>query len=81
RVKLKCKENDKQRIMDELKNHLPHEAKASFTDGVRLEWGNSWILIRPSGTEPIIRLTGEGKTEQDLNSMMDYWESKIKEMI
>jgi phosphoglucosamine mutase len=81
RVKLQCKEKDKKRIMYELKKQTPPEVKASFIDGLRFEWGRSWILIRPSGTEPIIRLTGEGTTEQDLNSMMDYWEARVKELI
>jgi len=81
RVKLGCKEADKQRIMDELRKQTPPEVKASFIDGLRFEWGRSWILIRASGTEPTIRLTGEGQTEQDLNSMMDYWTARVKELI
>jgi phosphoglucosamine mutase len=81
RIKITCREEDKENIMEKLKQQAPPEAKVSFTDGLRFEWGNSWILIRPSGTEPIIRLTGEGRTEQDLNSMMDYWEARVKELI
>ncbi len=81
RVKLECKESNKHRIIDALRKQTPPEAKASFIDGLRFEWGRSWILIRASGTEPTIRLTGEGQTEQDLNSMMDYWTARVKELI
>ncbi len=31
-------------------------------DGIRAELSYGWFLIRPSGTEPIIRITAQGKT-------------------
>ena len=39
-------------------------------DGVRISFeDDSWVLIRPSGTEPYIRITAEGKTQEHLNSI------------
>jgi len=38
-------------------------------DGLRLGWADSWLHVRPSGTEPIVRLIAEAPTEdaaQDL---------------
>jgi phosphoglucosamine mutase len=35
----------------------------SNTDGLRLSFKDGWLLVRPSGTEPKIRLTAEAKTE------------------
>ena len=32
-------------------------------DGFRLEWKDSWSLVRPSGTEPLIRIIVESKSE------------------
>ncbi len=32
-------------------------------DGLRLAFNDGWLLIRPSGTEPKIRITAEAKTE------------------
>jgi phosphoglucosamine mutase len=34
----------------------------SKIDGIRLEFADGWLLVRPSGTEPKIRLTAEAKT-------------------
>lgn len=35
------------------------------TDGLRLAWPSrgSWLHVRPSGTEPVVRLIAEGRTE------------------
>lgn len=40
-------------------------------DGLRLASEDSWIHIRPSNTEPIIRVIAEARTQKDLNSLLD----------
>ena len=42
---------------DELE--LPVNAIVNRTDGLRLEMPDSWLLVRSSGTEPVIRVTAE----------------------
>jgi len=34
-------------------------------DGVRLDWPDRWVHVRPSNTEPIIRIIAEAPTEDD----------------
>ena len=38
-----------------------HEADADIStiDGYRLDYGDSWVLVRPSGTEPKVRIAAE----------------------
>jgi len=38
---------------------IPTDVIVNLTDGLRLEWPEAWILVRPSGTEPVIRVTTE----------------------
>ncbi|RJQ39096.1 MAG: phosphoglucosamine mutase, partial [Dehalococcoidia bacterium] len=33
------------------------------TDGLKLNFSDGWLLVRPSGTEPLIRITVEAKDE------------------
>lgn len=40
--------------------------KISELDGLRVDFPEWWVLIRPSNTEPILRLTIEAKTERAL---------------
>jgi phosphomannomutase len=35
------------------------EARVDRQDGLRLAWGDRWLHVRPSGTEPIVRLIAE----------------------
>ena len=36
------------------------DASANRLDGLRLDWQDSWLLVRGSNTEPIVRLIAEG---------------------
>jgi phosphoglucosamine mutase len=40
-----------------------HE-RATRVDGLRVDGPGGWVLVRPSGTEPIARITAEGGTPQ-----------------
>ncbi len=35
------------------------DAELTTIDGYRLDYGDAWVLVRPSGTEPKIRITAE----------------------
>lgn len=40
-------------------------------DGLWMDLGESWLHIRPSNTEPIIRMIGEAKSKGDLVKLME----------
>ena len=41
------------------------DAVADTQDGLRLSWRDRWVHIRPSGTEPIVRVIAEAPTEEE----------------
>ena len=48
----------------------------STLDGVKyILADNSWLLIRPSGTEPVLRVYAEGRSEEMVQSLLAYGES------
>jgi len=39
-------------------------ATLDTTDGWRLDYGDGWVLARPSGTEPVVRVYAEARTPE-----------------
>jgi phosphoglucosamine mutase len=52
----------------------------SKIDGIRLEFADGWLLVRPSGTEPKIRLTAEAKTAARAGHLYESGLKAIKEL-
>jgi alpha-D-glucose phosphate-specific phosphoglucomutase len=48
-------------------------ARVLTTDGVKyLLEDDSWLLIRPSGTEPVLRVYAEGRSSEMVKALVDY---------
>ena len=58
-----CK--DKTKAMFQIAEKLKEIGKINTIDGVRVDSEDGWILVRPSGTEPKIRVTVESKDNCD----------------
>lgn len=81
RIKLDCPDDKKESVMNKVKGQVPGDVEVSHIDGIRMTWPESWLLVRPSGTEPCIRITAEGKTDEALNGMIDYWQNVVEGII
>jgi phosphomannomutase len=46
------------------------EAEADERDGLRLSWPDRWLHVRPSGTEPIVRLIAEAPTPEAAEALV-----------
>ncbi len=58
------------RILDSVKEHFSgHEIDER--DGMRIEYGNGWVQIRKSNTEPIMRIYSEGPTTEEAENLAD----------
>ncbi|ATW90054.1 phosphoglucosamine mutase [Halohasta litchfieldiae] len=56
--------DDKQGVMDRVAEAVQAEFEhVDTTDGVRIETDDGWVLIRASGTQPLVRVTAEARTE------------------
>jgi phosphomannomutase len=45
-------------------------AEADTQDGLRLAWPDRWVHVRPSGTEPIVRVIAEAPTAADARELV-----------
>jgi len=51
-------------VYDALRAAFPGAA-ADTQDGLRLSWPDRWVHVRPSGTEPIVRVIAEAPTSRE----------------
>ena len=70
-------------IMERVEHRLMEMEPVSVStiDGLRLSFGDGWLLIRPSGTEPKIRLTAEARSQAKAQKLYDLGIEAIKECI
>jgi phosphomannomutase len=45
------------------------EAEVNRADGLRLDWQDRWIHVRPSNTEPIVRVIAEAPREEEATKL------------
>jgi len=49
----------------------------SLLDGLKIQFKDSWFHIRPSNTEPIIRLLAEAKTQRQAENLLSQFKKEI----
>ncbi len=57
-------------LYEKLKDRF-NDATVTTMDGLRLDWDDKWILVRPSNTEPIVRAIAEAGTMADAQALCD----------
>ncbi|NIL96221.1 MAG: phosphoglucosamine mutase [Planctomycetales bacterium] len=55
---------------DALQKHFA-DATVDRQDGLRLDWADKWLLIRPSNTEPLARIIAEAATAEEAKRLCD----------
>ena len=74
-----CSPEDAKKLIQALKEEFPN---SDTTDGIKiLKNPKNWVMIRPSGTESIIRIYGEAETQEKLDSLMLEYIQKCKSII
>ena len=47
------------------------DAELTTIDGYRLDYGDGWVLVRPSGTEPLVRLYAEAREDDRAEALLE----------
>ena len=64
---IKCDHENKSRVIELLKSKLDGEINS--TDGVRSDFGDSYVLIRPSRFDPVLKIYIESKDSNKLTEL------------
>ena len=81
-TRISCANNKK----EELKKSVIDNAAAfgsgaiNTLDGLRMDFGSSWILVRPSGTEPIFRIIAESSSAAETEILLEKASSVLQKL-
>jgi phosphomannomutase len=71
----------KSTIIHKLETEMPSQiggesvVNVSNLDGIKYIFADdSWLLIRPSGTEPVLRVYAEGRTQEMVTALLEFGE-------
>ncbi len=85
KTKIQCPSDKKIIIMDKVTKELPKElnnvSQIITVDGLGIILKDGWILIRPSGTEPVIRLTCEAATKALVERLLSETKALVEKTI
>ena len=77
--KIQCSSQDAKQIISSLKTEFP---ESDLSDGIKIIIDSkNWVMIRPSGTEPIIRIYAESESQEKLEALMIKFLQKVKSII
>ena len=78
--KVKCPDDKKQLVAEGIINDTT-EYEVDTTDGVKVITEEGWVIIRPSGTEPIYRCFSEAKTPEKAAELADWGMTLIEKYL
>ena len=77
--KIQCHPEKIKELISSLKDEFPN---SDVTDGIKITVDpKNWIMIRPSGTEPIVRVYVEAESQEKLDYLMSEYLKKVETII
>ena len=84
KIKLHCPNDKKDKVLSMIKERVKKESevkKVDETDGVKIYTEEGWVLVRPSGTEPIFRIFAESKDRDKAERLVEKYKELLEEMV
>ena len=78
-IRVDCEEEKKFQLVEKSKSRLAGKYKATDIDGVRVDFGDGWGLIRASNTQPVLVLRFEAPTEVRMKEIRGIVEGALRD--
>ncbi len=79
--KVACPNELKASLLARVASLAPTDAECETLDGVKVRYTDGWVLLRPSGTEPIFRVFAEAKTESRARTLIENGLSLVEDAL
>ncbi|WP_265109463.1 phosphoglucomutase/phosphomannomutase family protein [Halosolutus halophilus] len=88
KISVDCPDDRKERVLADLEDEIPEAVAGTDVEDVNTADGfkllladGSWVLIRPSGTEPVLRVYAEATDEERVRRLLDAGEELVEPLI
>jgi len=77
--KVLCSPDKVSKLISALEEEFP---SSDTTDGIKITIDSkNWVMVRPSGTEPIVRIYAEAESQERLDTLMSEYLKKVRYII
>ncbi|MFP4082494.1 MAG: phosphoglucosamine mutase [Candidatus Aminicenantes bacterium] len=66
------------RVIRSLKKTYQGKERISLLDGLKIDFRDGWVHVRPSNTEPIIRVVAEAKSQNEVENLIKRFKTEIQ---
>ena len=80
-IRVDCPDEIKFQVVEKVKEELEKTYPIIDVDGVRVQFGDGWGLVRASNTQPVLVLRFEASTEKRLTEIKKWVEDKVQTAI
>jgi len=78
-IRVKCDDEKKFQLVEDVKNYFASKYEVIDVDGVRVLFPDGWGLLRASNTQPVIVLRFEAKTREALQRIREEFVGRLRE--
>ena len=65
-------------VLETLRRRHATAGRLTTTDGVKIDFPDSWVHLRKSNTEPIVRIIAEARTPEGARAMVERFQNEIR---
>jgi len=80
-IRVDCPDEIKFKVVEKVKEKLGKGLSVIDVDGVRVQFGDGWGLVRASNTQPVLVLRFEAVSEKRLQEIKKLVEGKVQEAV
>lgn len=80
KTKVNCPSKKKMEVLNKFKERIKGEGKIIEIDGVRINFTDSWVIVRASWTEDYIRIFSEAKKQKEADRIVEKYKEIVKKL-
>lgn len=77
-IRVDCDDKEKWKVVERIQASLRTKYKTNEIDGIRVEFGDAWGLVRASNTQPVIVMRFEANTQERLDEVRGIIEREAR---